>query len=64
MPEDVEKLFVPVLIHRIFFKPSFLAEAREIGWTAASQVVRESVLELAPRPGLDLDFENVPSAAA
>jgi SAM-dependent methyltransferase len=27
-PEDVEQLFIPVLMHRILFRPSFLAEVR------------------------------------
>ena len=31
-PEDVEQLFVPVLLHRILFRPSFLAEIRDRGW--------------------------------
>jgi MoxR-like ATPase len=63
-PEDVEKLFVPVLVHRIFFKPSFLAEARERGWIEASAEVRTATLALAPRPGLDLDLERPRTALA
>jgi MoxR-like ATPase len=63
VPEDVERLFEPVLLHRIFFKPSFLAEAREIGWRAAGAQVRERCLELAPRPGYDLPLDE-PVAAA
>ena len=62
-PEDVERLFEPVLLHRIFFKPSFLAEARERGWAAASADVRAAALERAPRPGLDLVLEGVPPTA-
>src|SRR5262249_51697367 len=34
-PEDVERLFVPVLMHRLLFRPSFLAEIRDRGWNAA-----------------------------
>jgi len=60
-PEDVEQLFVPVLIHRILFRPSFLAELRDRGWEAASVEVRERCLELAPKPGFDIDLD-VPAA--
>jgi MoxR-like ATPase len=56
-PEDVEQLFVPVLIHRILFRPSFLAELRDRGWEAASAEVRERCLELAPKPGFDIDLD-------
>ena len=63
VPQDVEDLFVPIVLHRIFFKPSFLAEARERGWAAASADVRAAALERAPRPGLDLVLEGVPPTA-
>ena len=56
-PEDVEQLFVPVLMHRILFRPSFLAELRDRGWDAASEDVRERCLELAPKPGFDIDLD-------
>jgi MoxR-like ATPase len=59
VPEDVERLFEPVLLHRVFFKPSFLAEAREIGWQAAGEEVRRRCLDLAPRPGYDLELDQV-----
>jgi MoxR-like ATPase len=59
VPEDVERLFEPVLLHRIFFRPSFLAEAREIGWRAAGAEVRRRCLELAPRPGYDLALDEL-----
>ena len=61
-PEDVEELFVPVLMHRILFRPSFLAEVRDRGWEAASLEVRERCLERAPKPGFDIDLD-VPAAA-
>ena len=54
-PVDVENLFLPVLMHRIVFTPSFVATARELGWQAASERFLEHCLELAPRPGADLD---------
>src|SRR5262249_8251669 len=41
LPEDVERLFVPVVVHRMIFRPSFLADVRERGWEAASDEVRE-----------------------
>jgi MoxR-like ATPase len=62
-PEDVEQLFVPVLVHRILFRPSFLAEIRDRGWEAASLEVRSQCLERAPKPGFDIDLD-VPTAAA
>ena len=61
-PEDVEQLFVPVLMHRILFRPSFLAELRDRGWHASSLEVRARCLEAAPKPGFDIDLD-VPAAA-
>jgi MoxR-like ATPase len=54
-PVDVDDLFLPVVMHRIVFTPSFVAEAREIGWTAAATRFREQCLALAPRPGEELE---------
>jgi MoxR-like ATPase len=51
IPVDVERLFLPIVMHRIVFTPSFVATAREIGWEAAAERLREQCLELAPRPG-------------
>ena len=62
-PEDVEQLFVPVLMHRILFRPSFLAELRDRGWQASSLEVRARCLEAAPKPGFDIDLD-VPAAAS
>jgi MoxR-like ATPase len=62
-PDDVEQLFVSVLLHRILFRPSFLAEIRDRGWEAASLEVRGRCLELAPKPGFDIDLD-VPATAA
>jgi len=53
-PVDVERLFLPVLMHRIVFTPSFVASARELGWQAAAVQFLEQCLALAPRPGADL----------
>ena len=57
VPEDVERLFNPVLMHRIVFRPSFLAEARRNGWDAASSAFREACLAAAPKPEADPDGE-------
>jgi MoxR-like ATPase len=61
-PEDVEQLFIPVLLHRILFRPSFLAEIRDRGWESAAREVRARCLEIAPKPGFDIDLD-VPAAA-
>jgi MoxR-like ATPase len=61
-PDDVEELCVPVLLHRILFRPSFLAEIRDRGWDAAAAEVRTRSLALAPKPGFDIDLD-VPTAA-
>jgi MoxR-like ATPase len=50
LPEDVERLFAPVLVHRISFRPSFLAQARRAGWSDAVAEFRRRCLEAAPRP--------------
>jgi MoxR-like ATPase len=62
-PEDVEQLFIPVLLHRVLFRPSFLAEIRDRGWAAAAEEVRGRCLEIAPKPGFDIDLD-VPAAAS
>jgi MoxR-like ATPase len=63
-PEDVERLFIPVLLHRIFFTPSFLAEARDRGWRVAGESFRERCFALAPPPGPDLAFDASAAASA
>jgi MoxR-like ATPase len=62
-PDDIEQLFVPVLLHRILFRPSFLAEIRDRGWDAAADEVRQRCLVVAPKPGFDIDLD-VPAAAS
>jgi MoxR-like ATPase len=54
-PVDVEQLFLSVVMHRIVFTPSFVASAREVGWTAAADDFRDECLALAPRPGAELE---------
>ena len=55
VPEDIERLFVPVLAHRVVFTPSFVARARSTGWPEAIEEFRRGCLEVAPRPGSEDD---------
>jgi MoxR-like ATPase len=55
MPEDIERLFVPVLAHRVVFTPAFVARARATGWPEAIEEFRLGCLEVAPRPGSEED---------
>lgn len=57
-PVDVEDLFLSVVMHRIVFTPSFVAAAREVGWQAAADRFREQCLEIAPRPGAELEADE------
>jgi MoxR-like ATPase len=50
VPEDVERLFAPVLLHRIVFRPTFLAEARRIGWDSAVDGIAKRCFAAAPKP--------------
>jgi MoxR-like ATPase len=50
--DDVEQLFVPVLGHRVSFRPAFRAQARRTGWDAALEDFRAECLRLAPAPEL------------
>jgi MoxR-like ATPase len=50
VPEDVERLFLPVVAHRIVFAPSYLATVRRLGREGALRQLWECCLELAPRP--------------
>jgi MoxR-like ATPase len=54
IPEDLERLFLPVLVHRIVFRPTFIAEARKTGWSHAVEELRRSCFEIAPPPGSDV----------
>ncbi len=54
-PVDIERLFLPVVMHRIVFTPSYVATAREIGWQEAADGFRRQCLEIAPRPGVELE---------
>jgi MoxR-like ATPase len=61
-PEDVERLFIPVLMHRLLFRPSFLAEIRDSGWEAAARDVQQRCVAQVPKPGFDIDLD-VPATA-
>jgi MoxR-like ATPase len=61
-PKDIEHLFLSVVMHRVLFTPGFVADARELGWNAAMDAFRERCLEIAPRPGDDLDEQAVVAA--
>jgi MoxR-like ATPase len=55
IPMDVERLFVPVIAHRVVFRPAFLARARTMGWAGAIEDFRRQCLEVAPVPGSEED---------
>jgi MoxR-like ATPase len=50
VPEDIDRLFAPVLLHRIVFRPTFLAEVRRVGWPDAVERIVQSCFAAAPRP--------------
>ena len=49
-PEDVERLFLPVLGHRFLLTASYVAETRGVGRDEALRQIRARCLELAPAP--------------
>ena len=57
VPDDVERLFVPVLMHRIVFRPAFLAEARRDGWADAAAQLPRAASRWRRRPVADPDGE-------
>ena len=59
VPEDIDRLFAPVLLHRIVFRPTFLAEARRVGWAAAVEGISPSCFATAPRPAAE-SAEHLP----
>jgi MoxR-like ATPase len=50
VPEDIERLFLPVLGHRLLLTASYLAETRALARDEALELIRERCLELAPPP--------------
>ena len=55
VPEDIERLFLHVLVHRVVFTPGFVARARASGWEESIEEFRAACLEVAPRPGSEED---------
>ncbi len=55
VPEDIERLYIPVILHRIVFRASFVAVARRVGWDAQIEAFRGQCFERVPRPGVDHD---------
>jgi MoxR-like ATPase len=55
VPDDIDQLFVPVLMHRVVFRPAFLAEARRSSWQLAAEQFRDACLADAPRPVAEPD---------
>ncbi len=50
VPEDIERLFLPVVGHRLLLTASYLAETRAFGRDEALNQIRERCLEQAPPP--------------
>jgi len=50
VPDDIEKLFLPVLGHRLVLTTAYLAETRGMGREAALAQIRDRALELSPPP--------------
>jgi len=50
--DDVEHLFLPVIAHRVGFRPAFRAQARRTGWDDALADFRDACLRLVPAPEL------------
>ncbi len=61
-PADVDRLFLPVLGHRVIFTPTVLADARRSGWAAAFRRFYADCLVVAPRPELGWEEEEVLTA--
>jgi MoxR-like ATPase len=63
VPDDVESLFLAVLAHRVAFAPSFVAQARRLGWPEVLDTFRLRCLEIAPRPEAARSPGEEPAAA-
>ena len=53
--DDIERLFLPVIGHRLLLTPSFLAETRNLAPQEALDLIRAACFELAPPPEPDWD---------
>jgi MoxR-like ATPase len=49
-PDDVELLFLPVMSHRVVFKPTFVADARHLGREGALVSFRDQIFAKVPPP--------------
>jgi MoxR-like ATPase len=58
VPEDVERLFVPVLGHRFMLAPAYLAENRGASLDGALEQIKDICLELVPPPRPDWEAGN------
>jgi MoxR-like ATPase len=54
LPEDIERLFLPVIGHRILFTPSFLVEVRKMGRIQALEDFSARCFAAVPRPQASL----------
>jgi MoxR-like ATPase len=55
VPDDVERLFGPVILHRLLLTSAFLARSRARGGGDALAELRHACLERAPAPGSEDD---------
>jgi MoxR-like ATPase len=55
LPQDIDRLFLPVLGHRLLLTPSYLAETRTLGRHQALNQIKQRCLQLAPPPTPDWD---------
>ena len=56
-PQDIERLFLPVLGHRLLLTASYYAETHSLGRDEALEQIRARCLELAPPPAPE-DWER------
>ncbi len=49
-PDDVENLFLPVMSHRIVFRPTFIAGSRHLSRAEGLASFRDEIFSLVPRP--------------
>ena len=50
VPADIERLFLPVLGHRLLLSDSYVAESSGLSRNQALETIRERCLELVPAP--------------
>jgi MoxR-like ATPase len=58
IPEDVERLLMPVLAHRVVFAPRFMVEMRRVGREQALERFVELCVARAPRPHVQARAEH------